>query len=108
MKILNLTVSKKWFDMIFSGEKKEEYRELKPYWTVRLVDLGKTISFSSHVEYKKFDAVRFFNGCALSQKFPNFLIKLESISIGKQKPQWGCMDLDKNVFVLKLGEKILQ
>ena len=30
MKILNLTLKAKWYDMIESGEKKEEYREIKP------------------------------------------------------------------------------
>lgn len=32
---LTLPIKKKWFDMILSGEKKEEYREIKPYWTTR-------------------------------------------------------------------------
>ena len=35
-KILTLTVSKQWFDMIVAGEKTEEYREIKPYWVARL------------------------------------------------------------------------
>lgn len=35
---LFLILTKKWFDMIASGEKKEEYREIKPYWTKRLID----------------------------------------------------------------------
>ena len=33
--MLTLPIKKKWFDMILSGEKKEEYREIKPYWTKR-------------------------------------------------------------------------
>ena len=33
--MLTLPIKKKWFDMIKSGEKKEEYREIKPYWTKR-------------------------------------------------------------------------
>ena len=36
MKILHLTLNKKWFDLIASGEKKIEYREGKPYWEKRL------------------------------------------------------------------------
>lgn len=35
-KVLTLTISKKWFDMILSGEKTEEYLEIKPYWIKRL------------------------------------------------------------------------
>ena len=34
--VLTLTVSKQWFDMIVTGEKTEEYREIKPYWIKRL------------------------------------------------------------------------
>ena len=34
--MLTLPIKKKWFDMIKTGEKKEEYREIKPYWTKRL------------------------------------------------------------------------
>lgn len=33
--MLVLPIKKKWFDMIKSGEKKEEYREIKPYYTTR-------------------------------------------------------------------------
>ena len=33
--MLILPIKKKWFDMILSGEKKEEYREIKPYWAKR-------------------------------------------------------------------------
>ena len=32
---LYLPLKKKWFEMIKSGEKKEEYREIKPYYTSR-------------------------------------------------------------------------
>lgn len=37
-KVLTLTVSKEWFDMIVAGEKTEEYRKIKPYWVARLVN----------------------------------------------------------------------
>src|SRR5699024_7576635 len=35
MKTLNLTLKKKWFDMVASGDKTEEYREIKQYWINR-------------------------------------------------------------------------
>ncbi len=53
MKILHLTLKKKWFDLIASGEKTEEYREAKPYWTKRL---------ETKFDYKKFDQIHFKNG----------------------------------------------
>lgn len=34
-KMLTLPIKQKWFDMILSGKKKEEYREIKPYYTSR-------------------------------------------------------------------------
>ena len=37
-KVLSLTISKQWFDMIVAGKKNEEYREIKPYWASRLVN----------------------------------------------------------------------
>ena len=30
-KVLTLTVSKKWYNMIVAGEKTVEYREIRPY-----------------------------------------------------------------------------
>ena len=33
--MLTLPIRRKWFDMILTGEKKEEYREVKPYYTAR-------------------------------------------------------------------------
>ena len=36
-KVLTLTVSKEWFDMISEGRKTEEYRVPKSYWIKRLL-----------------------------------------------------------------------
>ncbi|KKL96445.1 hypothetical protein LCGC14_1844380 [marine sediment metagenome] len=36
MNILHLTLKRKWFDLIASGAKTEEYRECKTYWVKRL------------------------------------------------------------------------
>lgn len=33
-----LTLKKEWFYMILSGEKTEEYREIKPYWEKRFTN----------------------------------------------------------------------
>ena len=72
MKSLHLTLCKKWFDMIKSGIKKEEYREIKPYWETRL--------------RKKYDAVKFVNGYCKNS--PSFLIELEGICEGVGRPEW--------------------
>ena len=36
MRILDLPLKKEWYEMIESGIKTEEYREIKPYWIKRL------------------------------------------------------------------------
>ena len=38
---LHLPLKAKWYDMIESGEKTEEYRVTKPYWIKRFCDLYK-------------------------------------------------------------------
>ena len=37
---IKLVLKGKWYDMICSGKKKVEYRELKPYWCTRIKGLG--------------------------------------------------------------------
>ena len=46
--MLVLPIKKKWFDMILSGEKKEEYREIKPYYDSRL---NKKLNFCESTGY---------------------------------------------------------
>ncbi len=40
--ILQLTLMRKWFEMIRSGEKRQEYRAIKRYWSRRLTTNPKT------------------------------------------------------------------
>lgn len=56
MKILHLTLHKRWFDDIAAEIKKIEYREVKPYWTKRLVG-------------KEYDEIHFRNGYAKDAPF---------------------------------------
>ena len=48
-KILTLTISKQWFDMIADGKKDEEYREIKPYWVARLFQNNSNIVDVRHL-----------------------------------------------------------
>jgi len=91
-KILHLTIKKKWFDLILSGEKKEEYREIKDYWTTRLVG-------------KKYDLIRFKNGYA--KDAPSFDIELLTKRIGYGKAKWGAQ-AGKQYFVLSLGKILIK
>ena len=96
-KTLHLNLKRKWFDLIKSGEKKEEYRERKEYWNIRL-------GMSDLIEYPElyeFDSVTFSNGYAKNRD--QFKIELKEISIGEGNPDWGAIP-GKKYFVLELGE----
>lgn len=116
MKILKLTLKKKWFDMILSGEKKEEYREVKPYFNSRLSLIPN--SFFKHWAnesiadyYTKdddnfvydYDAIEFSNG--YSPTSPKILIEFNCIRVSTGKEEWGA---EKGVlyFILELGNII--
>ena len=49
-KILTLTVSKQWFDMIVANEKTEEYREIKQYWVARLLQKNRHVVALRHID----------------------------------------------------------
>jgi len=94
-KILKLTLKKKFFDMILSGDKKEEYREVKRYWQNRL-----QINGYHRFEFINFDFVEFRNGYATNA--PRITIECKGISIGKAKPEWSD-NWKGDVFIIKLG-----
>lgn len=89
MNILHLTIKKKWFDMILSGNKTEEYREIKPYWQNRLLK-------------EKYTHVMFRNG--YKSDSPKALFELEKISIGEGRYAWGAPK-GIDVFILDLGKR---
>lgn len=89
MKVLHLTLKKKWFDMIASGVKKEEYREIKPYWDRRLNG--------------DYDVVCFRNG--YRKDSPKVLLELRKISTGLGNADWGAPK-KTHVYILDLGNII--
>lgn len=129
MKMLHLTLKKQWFDAILYGDKREEYREIKPYWIDRLLQ-GKSphcdvwdepgvydemLSDMRYphlrhrnsdelldyfdVQFKTFDVIRFKNGYAKDAVF--FDIQSRGIRIGQGKEEWGAVP-GTYYFVLKL------
>ena len=48
MIILDLVLKAHWYELIKSGEKQSEYREVKPYWTKRLFSKAYT-----HVRFRR-------------------------------------------------------
>lgn len=86
-KLLHLTLKKKWFDLIKQGKKTEEYREIKPYWTIRLID-SKTSNF------KQFSHIVFKNG--YSKDAPMMKVEFKGVKFGEFE--------GKKVYVIQLGE----
>lgn len=119
MKILDLPLKAKWYEMIESGNKKEEYREIKKYWIGRLAKCGgrnsyektgfyckKAICFScitrgNGFHPKEYTHVRFRFGYTKR----TMLFELESITIGVGNTNWGAPD-NECVFIFKLGKCI--
>ena len=102
MKTLYLPLKKQWYEMIERGEKREEYREMKPYWQKRLIETRKTYPQSpvSCDSLKRIDAV------CLSYGYTKRRMTFEcaGITIGRGRPEWGAPK--DEVFVIKLGRRI--
>ena len=127
MKTLHLNLTRKWFDMIRSGEKKEEYRNITAYWASRLFENFKSETpnaknillqillnngefrpeeFESCIDLvpKKFNMVEFKNGFARNGKpAPCFIRKFHNISTGRGIEKWGAAPGVK-YFIIKSGE----
>ncbi len=80
--MLVLPIKKKWYDLILSGEKKEEYREIKPYYTIRFRHLWQGSLIGGEAERK----IVFRNG--YFTKSPSFTAVC-TIDTGTGKEEWG-------------------
>ena len=89
METLHLNLHGSFFDQIASGEKKEEYRDISPYWIRRItnaINQGvKTITFS--------------NGYAKDRR--QMVVGLESVARGIGRKEWGAPE--HAVYILRLG-----
>ena len=100
-KTLYLHLKKKWYEMIESGVKTEEYREIKPYWDKRLMRDKWNFCTDSlcHIP-QKLDAVKFSYG--YTKRTMTF--ELNRITIGKGKKEWGAPNED--VFIIHIGKRV--
>ncbi len=120
---LHLTIKKKWFDMIQSGEKSEEYRELNMFWAKRLcariqtptgylspinsVLLGESLDgwrkFTGGCKpFNEYQAVLFANGGHFGN-VPKHTREFKGIEIREGRHEWGA-EPGKKYFVIKLGK----
>lgn len=89
MNFLNLTLKKPWYDSVASGDRKEEYREITPYWKSRLLN-------------KKYDIAVFRNGYAIRSE--KVFVEVLGIKEGYGKKEWGAEE-GKEVYVIQLGRR---
>ncbi len=89
-RILYLTLKKQWFNLINSGFKTEEYREIKPYWEKRF-------------DNKTYDVVEFRNG--YHKDAPKMSFKINEIFKGNGRVEWGAIQ-GETYYIIKLGERI--
>lgn len=83
--MLTLPIARKWYDMILSGEKTEEYREIKPYYNSRfrrLFDMDESNNPTGLDEHQ----IVFRNG--YSRDSPSFTADC-TLTKGKGHPEWG-------------------
>ena len=99
MVTLHLNLKKKWFDMILSGEKTEEYRDITEYWKKRLTKHWEHPIY----ERKSYDTITFSNGYSKNRR--QFVIKYHQLRVGKGKHEWGA-DYGIDYFKLYLGKII--
>lgn len=106
--VLTLVLDGKWYNMIASGEKEEEYRDLKPYYTTRINNWHNKM-------WPGYAVVEFRHGYARNAKRMAFFamriigddpeershcaIRNESLH-----PEWGEPDFPH--YVIKLGERV--
>ena len=90
MNILHLTLKKQWYDMIASGVKKEEYREMKPYWHKRLMNRKTPYT---HIQFR--------NG--YNPDSPRMMVEFNGLMSGLGIVEWGAPEA-QTVYILKLGD----
>ena len=105
-KTLHLSLKKEWYNMIESGIKTEEYREIKPFWCKRLIhDYDESMEefgviIFDNKNFKQYDRIKFTYG--YTKKYMVF--ECNGIDVGIGNPNWGASD--KPVFIIKLGKRV--
>lgn len=98
--MLILPIKKEWFDMIVSGEKTEEYREIKPYWEIRFQNAFLK-EYNHRVNWKEYPInVIFSNGYGTNMPRIHAMVTIRK---GTGHPEWGA-EAGKEYYVLKIHE----
>lgn len=103
--VLILVLKRKWFDMIASGEKGEEYREATKYWGTRLWNWDRRPEPTPVVEFRlgyAKDAPRmafWCLGCPTASGMMSF-----AFVDTQRHPEWG--EPSSPHYVIRLGERV--
>ena len=97
--MLILPIKKKWFNMILSGEKTEEYREIKPYYETRFRNVWGYPAY-----WGEYHRVMFRNG--YSKNSPAVIVDC-TLSIKTGNPEWGA-EPGKKYFVLTIQQFLIE
>lgn len=79
--MLTLPIKRKWLDMIASGEKKEEYRDLTSYYDTRFSNVGKFMDRGKQQFYVMLRA-------GYRKDSPHIVVECW-LDIGEGRPEWG-------------------
>ena len=96
----HLVLKKQWYDLIESGVKKEEYREVKSYWDARFIDGHIKIGGKLFKPSEIYITFQLGYGNIKSMNF-----ECTDLEIRKGKTEWGA-EKNNNYYVLKLGKRI--
>lgn len=99
----HLNLHKEWFYKTLTNEKKEEYRDITPYWTKRFEHLF-PLEFKGETYHPILETLTFSNGYAKDRK--QFEKEFTGIRIGYGNPEWGATPGVKQ-YILSHG-KVLQ
>lgn len=99
--MLHLVLKYHWYDLISNGVKKEEYREIKPFYEKRIY-----ARFFALASCPRCIVVRPFKVC-LHRGYTNqyMVFQVERLRIGRGRIEWGAPP-DKDVFIFELGERL--
>lgn len=109
--MLVLPIKKKWFDMIASGEKKEEYREIKPYYKTRFYNAIKK-ELDKETFAQQVTAVVLYDNTVMldvifrngySKNSPKIKCKCIFKGRGQGKEEWGA-EPGKEYYILEILE----
>lgn len=120
---LKLPLKAKWYEMIESGEKTEEYRKIKGHWIRRIMKCRKWCGCEKYVnDNNLFRCIS--SRCGNLDNFAKIAggithvcfsygytkrrmtWEVKGITIGRGNHAWGAPE-DEDVFIVKLGKRVI-